>query len=156
MRDSVNEFSSIVGTKLHELSRATSTNEAQSVLISPGPHKDPKTLNYALSKVALTSSEYLNKSPGAEDSEVSSSLLKYSDVQAKIAQARLHQDTLIQTKFNKKLRAALADDLNRAQKARKNVENKRLQYDIARANLANARPEKEASFFESSNGVTRR
>ncbi|CAR21183.1 Gvp36p [Lachancea thermotolerans CBS 6340] len=145
VRDSVNEFSSVVAGKLHDLSRATSTNEAQSVLIAPGPHKDPKTLNYALSKVALTSSEYLNKSVGGDDSEVSNALLKYSDVQAKVAQARLQQDTLIQTRFNKKLRDILANDLNEAQKARKNVEHKRLQYDIARSNLANAKPEKEAS-----------
>lgn len=98
-----------------------------------------------MSKVALTSSEYLNKSVGGDDSEVSNALLKYSDVQAKVAQARLQQDTLIQTRFNKKLRDILANDLNEAQKARKNVEHKRLQYDIARSNLANAKPEKEAS-----------
>ncbi|SCU81556.1 LANO_0B03510g1_1 [Lachancea nothofagi CBS 11611] len=146
VRDSVNEFSAVVGGKLHDLSRATSTGEAQSVLISPGPHRDPKTLNYALSKAALTSSEYLSKSGGSEEPDVSSTLLKYSDVQAKIAQARLQQDTLIQTKFNKKLRDTLANELNDAHLARKNVEQKRLQYDIARANLASAKPEKEASF----------
>ncbi|SCU78429.1 LADA_0A05578g1_1 [Lachancea dasiensis] len=145
VRESVNEFSGVVASKLHDLSRASSTGEAQSVLIAPGPHRDPKTLNYALSKVALTSSEYLNKSVGSEEPDLSSTLLKYSDVQAKIAQARLQQDTLIQTKFNKKLRAILAKDLNEAHLARKNVEAKRLQYDIARANLNGAKPEKEAS-----------
>lgn len=144
VRDSVNEFSKTVSSKLHELSHASSTDEAQNILISPGPAKDPKTLNYALSKVALTSSEYLSKS-GHEDEAIATALLKYSDVQAKIAQARLQQDTLIQTKFNKKLRETLASDLNKAVKARKEVENKRLQYDIARANLVNAKPEKEAS-----------
>ncbi|SCU78348.1 LAFA_0A06172g1_1 [Lachancea sp. 'fantastica'] len=145
VRDSVNEFSAVVGSKLHDLSRVTSTGEAQSVLISPGPHRDPKTLNYALSKVALTSSEYLNKSVGSEEPDLSSKLLAYSDVQAKIAQARLQQDTLIQTKFNKKLRDTLANDLQEAHLARKNVEHKRLLYDIARTNLAAAKPEKEAS-----------
>ncbi|SCV99924.1 LAFE_0B05534g1_1 [Lachancea fermentati] len=145
VRDSVNEFSKVLSVKLHDLSHATSTNEAQSILIAPGPHKDPKTLNYALSKVALTSSEYLNKSAGNEDSEVASALLKYSDVQAKIAQARLQQDTLIQTRFNKKLREALSENLTKAYNARKHVENMRLQYDVARANLAAAKPEKEAS-----------
>ncbi|SCV01592.1 LAMI_0G12442g1_1 [Lachancea mirantina] len=145
VRESVNEFSSVVGARLHDLSRAATADEAQSILIAPGPHKDPKTLNYALSKVALTSSEYLNKSSGGQDDELATALLKYSDVQTKIAQARLQQDTLIQTKFNKNLKEALSKDLLAAQTARKNVEHKRLQYDISRANLASAKPEKEAS-----------
>lgn len=144
IKDSVNEFSSIFASKLHDLSQASSTDEAQHILISGGPAKDPNTLNYALSKVSLTSSEYLSKS-GSEDAEVVNALLKYSDIQAKIAQARLQQDTLIQTKFNKKLKDKLHDDLNKAIKARKEVEDRRLQYDIARANLSTCKPEKEAS-----------
>lgn len=143
--ESVNDFSKIVTSKVQELSHASSATEAQNILITPGPTKDPRTLNFALSKVSLLSSEYLNQIGDHDDAQLGSVLLKYSDVQAKVAQARLQQDTLIQTKFNKQLKDNLEAHLKRAQKARKDVEYKRLQYDIARSNLSQAKPEKEAS-----------
>ncbi|AAS51805.1 ADL115Wp [Eremothecium gossypii ATCC 10895] len=142
--DSVNDFSKTVTGKVQELTKATTTEEAQSILISPGPARNPKTLNYALSKVALTSSEYLSKS-GSDDVVTADILLKYSDVQAKIAQARLQQDTLIQTRFNRRLREKLNTQFAEAMQSRKQVDQKRLQYDIARANFTAARPEKQAS-----------
>ncbi|QLG73843.1 hypothetical protein HG535_0F03540 [Zygotorulaspora mrakii] len=143
--ESINDFSKIVTSKVKELSHASSASEAQNILITPGPLKDPRTLNYALSKVSLISSEYLNQIGDHTDAQLGSVLLKYSDVQAKIAQARLQQDTLIQTKFNKCLRESLENDLKRVQKVRKDVEYKRIQYDVARTNLSQAKPEKEAS-----------
>lgn len=145
INESFNEFSKTFTLKLQELTKATSTEEAQSILISPGPAKDPKTLNYALSKVALTSSEYLNKS-GSDDTVTANILLKYSDIQSKIALGRLQQDKLIQTRFNRKLREKISNQFVKADKACKDVEHKRLQYDIARSNFFNARPEKQASF----------
>lgn len=143
--ESVNDFSKIVAHKVQELSHASSASEAQNILITPGPAKEPRTLNYALSKVSLISSEYLNHIGDHDESQLASILLKYSDVQAKVAQARLQQDTLIQTKFNKQLRDNLEHNIKKAQKARKDVEYKRLQYDVARSKLAQAKPEKEAS-----------
>ncbi|CAL9728704.1 hypothetical protein MOUN0_E03884 [Monosporozyma unispora] len=148
IRDSVNDLSKTVTTKVTDLSRATSTTEAQNIIMAPGPVKDPKTLNYALSKVALTSSELINKSSNAltpEETQVSSVLLDFSNLQTQVAQARIQQDTMIKTKFNKRLRETLEHDIERAEKARKEVSNKRLQYDVARTNLMNAKPEKEAS-----------
>lgn len=146
-KDSVNDFSKTVALKVQELSHASSASEAQNILVSPGPVKDPKTLNYALSKVALTSSELIHQgqSNSPQDTRLASTLLEYSNTQAKIAQARIQQDTLIQTKFNKHLRDELSESIERAAKARKDVHNKRLQYDVARTNLLNAKPEKEAS-----------
>ncbi|AMD20653.1 HDL091Cp [Eremothecium sinecaudum] len=144
INESVNEFTKVVTSKVQDLTKATSTEEAQNILISPGPAKEPKTLNFALSKVALTSSEYLNKS-GSEDTVLADILLKYSDIQAKIAQGRLQQDTLIQTRFNRKLRENIDTQFSAATKARKDVEQKRLQYDIARSNFSTAKPEKQAS-----------
>ncbi|AET39432.1 Gvp36p Ecym_4377 [Eremothecium cymbalariae DBVPG len=142
--ESVNEISKTVTGKIQELTKATSTEEAQNILISPGPAKDPKTLNYALSKVSLTSSEYLSKS-GSDSNVTADILLKYSDIQAQIAQARLQQDMLIRTRFNKQLKEKLNNEFAAAARARKEVDNKRLQYDIARANFSAAKPEKQAS-----------
>lgn len=143
--ESVNDFSKIVAHKVQELSHVSSASEAQNILITPSPAKEPRTLNYALSKVSLISSEYLNHIGDHGEAQVASILLKYSDLQAKVAQARLQQDTMIQMRFNKQLKDNLEHNFKKAQKARKDVEYKRLQYDVARSNLAQARPEKEAS-----------
>lgn len=148
IKDSVNDLSKTISTKIVDLSHATSTTEAQNILLSPGPVRDPMTLNYALSKVALTSSESINQSSpnlSPQEALMSSTLLDFSNLQTQIAQARLQQDTLIKNKFNKKLREFLKLDIERANRARKEVTNKRLQYDVARTKLMNARPEKEAS-----------
>ena len=148
IKDSVNDLSKTISTKIVDLSHATSTSEAQNILLSPGPVKDPMTLNYALSKVALTSSELINQSStnlSPQETQMSSILLSFSNLQTQIAQARIQQDTLIKTKFNKKLRESLKLDIERANRARKEVTNKRLEYDVARTKLMNAKPEKEAS-----------
>ncbi|CCD22424.1 Gvp36p NDAI_0A02660 [Naumovozyma dairenensis CBS 421] len=153
-RESVIEFSKSAVSKVEELSHATSASEAQQILTNNSNQiKEPKTLNYALSKASLISSEQLNKQFSTDDDNnsnsdfklVSSILLKFSDIQAKIAQARLQQDLLIKQKFNNNLRNDLNTSFERAQKVRKDVQNKRLQYDVARTNLLNAKPEKEAS-----------
>lgn len=149
VNDSLNEFSKNVATKVTELSHASNATEAQNILISPNATTEPKTLNYALSKISLQSSDLINQLPSAiatpQDHKTAAILLSFSDVQAKIAQERLRQDTIIQTKFNKNLREELVGTLDNAMRARKDVNNKRLQYDVARSNLMNARPEKEAS-----------
>lgn len=148
IKDSVNDLSKTISSKIIDLSHATSTTEAQNILLSPGPVKDPMTLNYALSKVALTSSELINQSSAnlsPQETQTSSILLDFSNLQTQIAQARIQQDTLIKTKFNKRLRESLKQDIERANRARKEVTNKRLQYDVARTKLMNAKPEKEAS-----------
>ncbi|BAO38971.1 protein GVP36 [Kluyveromyces marxianus] len=139
IKESVDEFSKTVGGKLHELSKATNREQAQSALLS-SQLKEPKTLNYALSKVALTSSEHV------EDDVLANFLAKYSDVQTKIAQLRLQQDTMIQTKFNKAIKEKLDQEIAASTKARKLVEQKRLQYDVVRSNrLKNTKPEKQAA-----------
>ena len=148
IKDSVNDLSKTISSKIVDLSHATSTTEAQNILLSPGPVKDPMTLNYALSKVALTSSELVNQSStnlSPQETQMSSILLDFSNLQTQIAQARIQQDTLIKTKFNKRVREFLKHDIERANRARKEVTNKRLQYDVARTKLMNAKPEKEAS-----------
>ncbi|CDH14400.1 related to Protein GVP36 [Zygosaccharomyces bailii ISA1307] len=144
VNESINEFSRTVGAKLQELSRVSSAHEAQTILSTPNPAKEPKTLNYALSRVSLVSSECLNHLGDHDDALLASYLMKYSDTQSRVAQARLHQDSLIQANFNERLRENIEGNLKKAHRVRKEVENKRLQYDVSRSNLENARPEKEA------------
>lgn len=140
VRESVNEFSKVMGGKLHDLSKVRNANEVQNVLLSSPHIKEPKTLNYALSKVSLTSSEHV------EDENLAHFLAQFSDVQTKIAQLRIQQDTMIQTKFNKAIKDKLDLEIESSHKARKLVEQKRLQYDIARSNrMSNTKPEKQAS-----------
>lgn len=144
INESINEFSKTVGSKIQELTRAASAHEAHSILSAPGPSKDPKTLNYALSRVSLVSSECMEHLSTHDDALLASYLMKYSDTQSRVAQARLHQDSLIQTHFNARLREDIDCNLKRAYKVRKDVENKRLTYDASRTHLEKAKPEKEA------------
>ena len=152
IKDSVNDFSKIVASKVTELSHVTSASEAQSVLTNMHPNGvaiEPKTLNYALSRVALSSSDLIQQldssTLNSKDNKLAKVLLDFSDVQTKVAQERLQQDKLISENFNNRLREELNEKIERASVARKNVQNKRLQYDVARTNLMNAKPEKEAA-----------
>ncbi|KAH3902780.1 related to Protein GVP36 [Saccharomycodes ludwigii] len=144
IRDSVNDFSNNVASKITDLSRATSTTEAQNILLSNNANlSQPKTLNFALSKASLQSCELLNKS--SEDELVASALLEFSSSEAKIGEFRLQQDTMIQTRFNKKIRTMLESNFKDAGSSKGTVESCRLDYDIARSNLANnTQPEKDA------------
>ncbi|CAR28214.1 hypothetical protein ZYGR_0N07060 [Zygosaccharomyces rouxii] len=144
INESINEFSRTVGSKIQELSHASSAHEAHSILSAPGPSKDPKTLNYALSRVSLVSSECMEHLSTHDDALLASYLMKYSDIQSRVAQARLHQDSLVQTHFNAKLREEIDGNLKRAHRVRRDVENKRLTYDASRTHLEKAKPEKEA------------
>lgn len=150
IKDSVNNLSENVMNKVSELSHVTSAQEAQNVLITPQPTKEPMTLNFALSKMALNSIELVNAANNKngnslEDNNLIQNLLNFSNLQTQIGQARLEQDKMIKNKVNNKLKDNLVNNLQKAMQVRKDVYNKRLQYDIARTNLLNAKPEKEAS-----------
>ncbi|CCH60917.1 hypothetical protein TBLA_0D04200 [Henningerozyma blattae CBS 6284] len=146
-QESVQDWSRAIGSRVQELSRASSASEAGNLLKSPvGPENGPRTLNYALSQASLAVSTLTSSNmPGPNGEGLSSGLIAYSDTQAKLAQIRIAQDTQVQTKFNKQLREILNNPIAKANKYRKDVQYKRVLYDIARTNLQNARPEKEAS-----------
>lgn len=157
IKDSMNNFSETVINKVSELSHVTSAQEVQNVLVTPQPTKEPMTLNFALSKMALNSIELINANNNNNntastngngrtlDDKLIQDLLQFSNLQTQIGQARLEQDRIINNKINKKLKDNLNNNLQKAMQVRKDVYNKRLQYDIARTNLLNAKPEKEAS-----------
>ncbi|KAL6937616.1 hypothetical protein ACO0RG_004130 [Hanseniaspora osmophila] len=165
IKESFNSWQSTITQKALDLSKASNASEAQKILIndnkltgstdSSDSNADsnnqklshnlefPKTLNYALSKASLQSCEILNKS--AEDENLAADFLKFSNIQQSIGDFRLEQDTQIQLKFNKPVKIYLHKNFQDATNARKLVNDSRLEYDIARSNLANNRsPEKEA------------
>lgn len=152
IKESFNEFSKSFLTKVQELSKATSVQDAQAVVLAPGKQQPPKTLNHALGRAALAASQDL-KSGSASDlnasslenqSALSDALTKYATAELKIGEARLTQDNLIRARFNLPMSKALKTSLDKASRARRAVEEKRLNYDTARTSLKTARPEHEA------------
>ncbi|GMM37573.1 Gvp36 protein [Saccharomycopsis crataegensis] len=149
MKESVNEFSKTFVSKVQDLSRATSASDAQAVLLSGGKQQPPKTLNHALGRAALSASQELKStsdlnSATPSSSSLSEALSKYATAELKIGEARLTQDNLIRARFNLPMSKALKTSLSKATKARQTVEEKRLNYDAARAAIKTARPDQVA------------
>ncbi|KAH3672524.1 hypothetical protein WICMUC_004209 [Wickerhamomyces mucosus] len=146
VKETVNELSKNISLKVGKLANARSSEEAQAALLAANPNGQPKTLNHAISTTVNLSALKIQQSSNDDSFDlVAQGLTSIGETEAKIGVARLQQDKLIQQKVNEQFRRQLKDNLNRADKARKLVENKRLSYDAARASLKNARPEKEAS-----------
>lgn len=146
LRDSVIDITKTVSTKVEKLANARSRDEAQAILIASNPKTQPKTLNHAISTSTNLSALKIQQSSNDDSFDsVAQGLTQIGQTETKIGEARLQQDALIRTHVNDQFRKQLRTNLQRSDKARKLVENKRLSYDAARASLKNARPEKEAS-----------
>lgn len=145
IKESFNEFSKNVVSKVQDLSKVTTAQDAQAVLMGPGKQQPPKTLNHALGRAALSAAQDLKSNTDATSSApaLGDALTKYATTELKIGEARLTQDNLIRARFNLPMSKALKTSLNKATKARRNVEEKRLDYDTARANLKTAKPEQQ-------------
>jgi len=148
LQESFTEFSHNVTTRFSNLSKATTTAEAQAALINAGSHeaKPPKTLYHALSRA--TDASILTKETES-GTDASDPLIKgldlYSSNLNKIANARLGQDQLIKLKFNKPLTTTLRSLISQSNKIQKKVEEKRIDYDLSRYNLTNCtNPAKES------------
>lgn len=132
------------------MSTVRSAVDAQAVLLAPGKQLPPKTLNHALGRAALSAAQDLKLGNSSDlnatetNSALSEALTKYATAELKIGEARLTQDNLIKSRFNLPMSHALKTSLNKASKSRKNVEEKRLNYDTARAALKVASPANEA------------
>lgn len=143
VQESFQEFSKNVTTRVTNLSKATTPAEAQAALISSNfkEAKAPKTLYHALARA--TDASVLTSSDSQEDPLVKG-LDLYSSNLTKIGNARLGQDQLIQTKFNKPLSTTLRQLISQSNNIQKKVEQKRIDYDLARINLTNCtNPSKE-------------
>lgn len=143
LQESFTEIGKNITNRVSNLSKATSTAEAQAALVNPvdGDFKPPKTLYHALARA--TDGSILTLSDKSDDPLVKA-LDLYSSNLNKIANARLGQDQLIKAKFNKPLATTLRSLLAQSSSIQKKVEEKRIDYDVARQTLTNcSNPAKE-------------
>ncbi|KAI8997107.1 Bin/amphiphysin/Rvs domain for vesicular trafficking-domain-containing protein [Pilobolus umbonatus] len=121
-----------------------STQSANANNAQPIPQEEPKTLLHGLARVAAQGSQSI----GIEE-PLGTALFKYATITEKVADARLKMDHNIVEKFNKPVQTTLNTIIEKALKARKNVQSIRLSLDACKARYRSARPEKsEAARLE--------
>ncbi|VEU19435.1 DEKNAAC100105 [Brettanomyces naardenensis] len=139
LRESLNEYTKLFNEKISGLSQATTTSEAEAVLMAPRKDQFPKTFSHQLSRVfKISRSEILsNTEEGSSKPETSltKALLLVSNSEYKVGDERLEQDKLVISEFNNKLRNILRTDFGRADKMRRHVETSRLNFDTVRAEI---------------------
>ncbi|KAF7728631.1 hypothetical protein EC973_005858 [Apophysomyces ossiformis] len=131
--------------------RSTVTHQLQHLTLSPAERaqfesqhereeqysQHPKTLSHALARVAGEGAERI----GVEDA-YGTALFKVATIAEKVGDARLKMDETIVSKFNKPMQTTLNTTIERAMKARQNVQSTRLFLDASKARYRTARPEK--------------
>jgi hypothetical protein len=124
---------------VHLLSTATSPSEAQAALTAPPSAKpQPKTFSHAIARASLASSQLLQQQPGGTGEDpLATALEKYALASERVGEARLAQDSQIQSRFLAGWSTTLNTNLMFATRARKNVENSRLLLDAAKAKSKN-------------------
>lgn len=129
-----------VSEKVHLLSTATSPAEAQAALTAPPSAKpQPKTFNHAIARAALASSHLLQQQhSGTGEDPLATALEKYALAEERVGEARLAQDSQIQSRFLAGWSTTLNTNLMFATRARKSVENSRLLLDAAKAKSKSA------------------
>lgn len=148
IRESFGDLSRTVGERVKMLSSASSAAEAQAAITGPSSTKPaPKTFNHAIARASLAGSQTLTQSDaqGSHTDPLPSALEKYAVAQEKVGEARLYQDTQINSHFLSPWQTTLNTSIGYAAKARKNVENARLSLDAAKAR-ARARYGSEAAY----------
>ncbi|ORY02801.1 hypothetical protein K493DRAFT_311971 [Basidiobolus meristosporus CBS 931.73] len=98
----------------------------------------PKTLSHALSRASAQSAEIIGVGE-----PLGTALAKFATAHDQIGQARLDMDDDVYKKFIRPLEASLELNIQKAMKARRNVQSARLHLDACKTNLRNAKPEKE-------------
>jgi len=140
-----------VSEKVSLLSKAATPRDAAAALTAPPQAKpQPKTLNHAIARAALASSQVLhqaNTGAGAnsisanatsgvvKEDPLATALEKYAVAEEKVGEARLQQDGQIQQKFLTGWSTTLNSQLGQATKARRNVENARLSLDASKGRM---------------------
>lgn len=153
IKETFQDLGRTVSEKVTLLSSATTTAEAQAALVAPPSAKpQPKTFNHAVARASLSSSQLLHQNhTGAGEDQLATALEKYAITMERVGEARLAQDSQIQSSFLAGWNTTLNTNLNFATRARKNVERSRLSLDAAKAHAkgttfklggqAGARPE---------------
>ena len=135
IRESFNDLGRTISEKVHLLSSASSPGEAQAALTAPPSAKpQPKTFNHAIARSSLAGSQILNQSyTGAGEDPLATALEKYAIAEEKVGEARLAQDAQIQSRFLAGWSTTLNTNLMFATRARRGVENARLNLDATKA-----------------------
>ncbi|KAF4637277.1 hypothetical protein G7Y89_g806 [Cudoniella acicularis] len=135
IKESFGDLGRTVSEKVHLLSTATSPAEAQAALTAPPSAKpQPKTFNHAIARASLASSQLLQQQhTGTGDDPLATALEKYALASERVGEARLAQDSQIQSRFLAGWSTTLNTNLMFATRARKSVENSRLMLDAAKA-----------------------
>ncbi|KAI1002921.1 hypothetical protein K3495_g5282 [Podosphaera aphanis] len=135
IKESLGDLGRTVSEKVQLLSSATSPAEAQAALTSPSPTKaQPKTFNHAIARASLASSQILHEQhSGSDEDPLATALEKYALASERLGEARLAQDSQIQSRFLAAWNTTLNTTFSFAARARRNVENSRLMLDAAKA-----------------------
>jgi hypothetical protein len=139
IKESFGDLGRTVSEKVHLLSTATSPAEAQAALTAPPSAKpQPKTFNHAIARASLASSQLLQQqNSGTGEDPLAMALEKYALASERVGEARLAQDSQIQSRFLAGWSTTLNTNLMFATRARKSVENSRLMLDAAKAKAKN-------------------
>ncbi|PHH58802.1 hypothetical protein CDD82_2717 [Ophiocordyceps australis] len=140
IKETFQDLGRTVSEKVSLLSSATSTAEAQAALVAPPSAKpQPKTFSHAIARASLTSSQVLHQNhTGAGEDPLATALEKYALTMERVGEARLSQDSQIQSRFLAGWNTTLNTNLMFASRARKNVERSRLSLDAVKANAKGA------------------
>ncbi|KAI9799522.1 MAG: hypothetical protein M1833_004044 [Piccolia ochrophora] len=135
LRESFGDLGRTITEKVQLLSSASSPAEAQAAFTAPPTAKpQPKTFSHALARASLSSSSQLQQQhTGAGEDPLATALEKYAIASEKVGEARLSQDSQIQSRFLAGWSTTLNTNLMFATRARKSVENSRLLLDAAKA-----------------------
>lgn len=136
---SFTDLSRTVSEKVQLLTAATSPAEAQAAITAPPSAKpQPKTFSHAIARSSLASSHLLQQQhAGATEDPLAAALEKYALASERVGEARLAQDSQIQSRFLAGWSTTLNTNLMFATRARKSVENSRLLLDAAKAKSKN-------------------
>lgn len=135
IKETFQDLGRTVSEKVSLLSSATTTTEAQAALVAPTSAKpQPKTFSHAVARASLASSQLLHQNhTGAGEDPLATALEKYAVAVERVGEARLAQDSQIQSNFLAGWNTTLNTNLNFATRARKNVERSRLSLDAVKA-----------------------
>jgi len=139
LKESFSDLGRTVSEKVQLLSTATSPAEAQAALVAPPSAKpQPKTFSHAIARASLASSQTLQQQhAGSGEDPLATALEKYALATERVGEARLAQDSQIQSRFLAGWSTTLNTNLMFATRARKSVENSRLMLDAAKAKAKN-------------------
>ncbi|KAF2098582.1 hypothetical protein NA57DRAFT_39379 [Rhizodiscina lignyota] len=142
IRESFNDLGRTVSEKVSLLSNSHSPSEAAAAMTAPpSARPQPKTFSHAIARAALNSSQTLaqqqqaagGSAAGSVEDPLAQALEKYAIASEKVGEARLAQDAAIQARFLAGWSTTLNTNLQFAARARKNVENARLNLDAVKA-----------------------